>query len=730
VWVGEARYGPVHAMTPTRRGFLKAGALGGAALVLRIPLFAESGTPAAARFAPNQWLRVGADGRATLVIARSEMGQGVRTALAMVLAEELDADWQTITLEQASPGPDYPRMSTGGSGSVEGSWKALRQAGAAAREMLVEAAARRWGVAASACRTEAGQVIDAASGRKLGYGELVAAASALPVPKEPRLKDPKDFRLVGTRVRRIDGPAIVTGRAIYGIDTRVPGMLFAAVAVCPVRGGRVVRFDAASAKRVPGVREVVEFDGGVAVLAENTYAAFEGRDALAAAFDDGAAGGIDTAELWRRIDAAAEKPGRATRTVGDAGTALATAATRLSASYRAPFQAHATMEPGNCTARVADGACEIWAPTQNPQRVQREAARLLGIAPEKVTVHVTLLGGGFGRRLDADYAVEAVAVARAAKRPVQVVWSRRDDFLRDRVHPGARVDVAAGLDASGRVVAWKHHATAFHLTMFGAFNPKSDPEGNPWGGYDIPYDIANLAVSWSEIESPIHTGAWRAVHYPANIFARECFLDELAARSGQDPLALRLALLGPASSHAAGSRGVDRAGLARVLSLAAEKAGWASPPAARPGRRSGRGLACNVYDGSTLVAQVVDASVGGKGDVVVHRVVTAVDCGQAVNPSGAEGQVESGVIWALSYALKGEVTIAKGRVVETSFDAYPVLRMDETPKLETVVLSGHGAATGLGEIPVPCVAPALANALFAATGKRLRRLPIRAADLA
>lgn len=719
-------------MKATRRHFLKTGAVGGAALVLRIPLFGQSAAPAGAggaRLAPNQWLRVGADGRVTAVIARSEMGQGVRTSLAMILAEELDADWKTLLIEQASPGPDYGHMSTGGSGSIEGGWKNLRAAGAAARQMLVEAAAKRWGVEASTCRTEAGQVLHPPSNRRLGYGELAGAAAALPVPRQPRLKDPKDYRLVGTRVRRIDGPAIVAGSAAYGIDTRVPGMLFAAVARSPVKGGRVTHFDAAKAKKVAGVRDVVEIDGAVAVLADDTYAAFKGRDALAAVFESGANGAVDTAQLWRRIDAAADKPGRPTRTVGDAGTALATAATRLSASYRTPFQAHATLEPGNCTARVEAGRCEIWAPTQNPQRVQREAAKLLGIKPDAVVVHVTLIGGGFGRRLDADYAVEAVAVARAARRPVQVVWSRRDDFQQDRAHPAARVDVAAGLDASGRLVAWSHHATTFHLSMFGAFDPKDDPSGNPSGGYDFPYDIANLAVSWSEIESPVHTGAWRAVSYPANVFARECLLDELAARARKDPLEMRLALLGGPSPFVLGNQRIDRAGLARVLRVAAEKAGWGGPTPARPGRKSGRGLACNVYDGGTVIAQIADVSVGAKGDVTVHRVVSAVNCAQAVNPLGVEGQVESGVIWALSYALKGELTYAKGSVAEANFTDYPVLRLDEMPELETVIVPGSGPPTGMGEIPVPCVAPAVANAIFAATGKRARRLPIRPSDL-
>ncbi len=716
-------------MSATRRQFLRDASLGAAALALPIPLFGQGARPGAAGFAPSQWLRIGADGRTVLVVAHSEMGQGVRTSLAMILAEELEADWKTVVIEQASPGPLFTDTGTGGSDSVTASWKPLRQAGAAAREMLVEAAAKQWGVPASSCRAETGAVLHAASGRKAAYGELVAAAAALPVPKEPRLKDAKDYRLVGTRVPRIDGPAIVSGRAVYGLDTRVPGMLFAAVAVSPVRGGKLARHDAAKARAVAGVKDVVTLGSGLAVLAENSYAALSGRDALGAVWDEGENGRLTTEELWKRIDRAAENPGRSTRKAGDAAATLAAAPTRLTGSYRTPFQAHATLEPGNTIAKVEAGACEIWSPTQAPGRVQKDVAKLLGIAPEKVTVHVTLVGGGFGRRLGADYAVEAVEIARAAKRPVQLVWSRADDFLFDRVHPAARVDLAAGLDASGRLVAWTHTATTFHLSMFGEFDPNEDPDGNPWGGYDNPYDIPNLAVGWNEIESPIHTGAWRAVYYPANVFARECFLDEVAAKAGKDPLALRLALLGGPSPFTYGKRKVDRAGLARVLKVAAEKSGWDEAPAKREGRRSGRGLACNIYHGSTLIAQVADVSVGPKGDVRVHRVVTAVDCGQVVNLSGVEGQVESGVIWGLSYALKGEVTIAAGRVAQTSFADYPVLRLDEMPRLETYTVPGNPAPYGMGEMPVPCVAPAVVNAVAAATGKRVRRLPIRPADL-
>jgi isoquinoline 1-oxidoreductase beta subunit len=719
-------------MSTSRREFLKAGAAGGAALVLGIPL-AGCGrrSAAAARFAPNQWLRIGADGRTTLVVARSEMGQGVRTSMAMILAEELEADWTTISIEQASPGPDYEDMNTGGSASVLESWQPLRKAGAAAREMLVEAAARTWKVDRGACRARAGFVVKEAGGQRLSYGELVALAATLPVPKDPALKDPKDFRIVGTPVRRIDGPAIVSGGARYGLDTRVPAMLFGAVARCPVRGGRLVRFDAGKTRKVPGVRGVFEVSTGVAVVAEDSWAALSGRDALAVEWDEGPNAGLTTAELWRRLDEAAARPGHVSRRTGDPAKAIDGAPVRMAATYRDGFQAHASVEPMNTTARVGADQCEIWSPTQNPQRVQRAAAKLLGIPLDRVRVHVTLIGGGFGRRLDADYATEAVEVARAAGRPVQVLWSRGDDFAFDRLHPGARVDVEAGIDGAGRLVAWTHRAVSFHLTMFGPFQENPDTEGDedPWGGYDNPYEIPHINVEWRDLESPVHTGAWRSVFYPPNVFARECFLDEIAHRTARDPLALRLELLGGEPVLQLGPRRIDRAGLRAVVELAAKKAGWSAPLPDRPGRRSGRGIACNVYHGRTLLAHVAEVSVGEAGDVRVHRVVTAADCGQAVNPLGLSGQVESGIAWGLSLALKGEITFRAGRVEQTSFRDFPVLGYGEMPEVEVHLVESGKPPSGFGEQPVPPVAPAVANAIFAATGKRLRRLPIRPSDL-
>ena len=722
-------------MSATRRQFLRAGAVGGAALLVEVPLLARSEKPGTSRFAPNPWLSITRDGRITLVIGHSEMGQGVRTSLAMILAEELEADWKTVAITQASPGPDYANLNTGGSDSIDDSWKALRTAGAAARAMLVEAAARTWKVPASDCAAREGAVVHAATGRRLSYGRLVALASTLPIPKEPRWKDRKDFRLIGTAVPRIDGPSIVSGKAGYGLDVRVPGMLFAAVARCPVPGGKVARFDAAKAMAVSGVVKVFEVSTGVAVVARDTFAAFSGRDALAAVWDEGPNAALTTEELWRRIDEAAAAPvRRVTRKEGDPDAALSSAATRVSATYRDAFQAHASVEPQNCTAKVSGSRCEIWAPTQNPQRVQREAAKLLGVPPEKVVVHVTLLGGGFGRRLHADYATEAVEVARAAGRPVQVVWSREDDFLGDFLHPAERADLEAGLDAAGRITGWRHRSATFHLSMFGPYDPNASDEVDvgPWGGYDTPYVIPNLSAGYTEIESPIRTGAWRAVYYPPNVFARESFLDEIAARLSRDPLAVRLGLLEgePTLTLAGGDWKIERPRLAAVVKLAAEKAGWGSKLEAPAGRRAGRGIACNVYHARTVIAQVAEVSVGPAGDVRVHRIVTAVDCGQIVNRLGVEGQVESGIAWGLSYALKGEITIRGGRVAETNYAEFPVLALPEMPRVETHLVDSDRPPTGLGEQPVPPVAPAVANAIFDATGKRLRRVPIRPLDLA
>ena len=720
-------------MNGTRREFLQWSSLTGAALVLgtsRDGRLHAAATPAAS-FEPNQWLHIDAAGRVTIVAAKSEMGQGVRTSLPMIVAEELGAEWSRVRVQHAEPGASFPNMRTSGSGSVSGSWGPLRVAAAAAREMLVSAAATRWGVAASSCATERGAVVHEPTGRRLEFGALVDAASRLGVPAEPRLKTTAEFRLLGTRVARVDGHAIVAGTATYGLDVRIPGMRYAAIARARAHGGRVARWDADRARAVAGVSDVVEVSSGIAVLADNTWAAMRGRDAVVIEVAPGVGASGDSAAFVRTLEDALARGGKPAVRRGDVAAALASS-TRISATYHAPFQAHAAMEPLNCAAHVRDGGCEIWVGTQAPNEVRDEAATLLAIAPDRVTVHVMLLGGGFGRRLAVDYVLEAVEVSRKARGPVQVVWSREDDIRHDMYQPAQVNRLTAALDAGGMPVAWRHEVADFNLTMFGDYDPKFDPaaDGDPWGGYDTPYAFPSLDVTLALSPTPVPTGAWRSVSYPAAVFARESFLDEIAAQTKRDPVELRRALLpSPGAVHLGPITVNNGDRLRAVLQLAAEKAAWGTA-LRRPndGRRWGRGIAINGYDQQTMVAQVAEVSVGTQGDVRVHRVVCAVDCGQVINRSGLEAQFEGGVMWALS-ALKGEVTFENGSTVQANYDDFPVVRMREAPLVEVHIVPSTLRPFGIGEQPVPAVGPAVANAIFAATGRRARRTPLRPADL-
>jgi isoquinoline 1-oxidoreductase beta subunit len=693
-----------------RRAFvqLSAGAGLWVALAGGRVLAASAARSAAAGLSPSAWLHVDPTGGVTVFLAKSEMGQGSYTGMAVLVAEELEAAWERVRVVQADADPRFGTMSTGGSSSVRRSWEPLRKAGAAAREMLVAAAARRWGVPAAACAAAQGAVLHRPSGRRLSFGALAADAAREPVPADPALKSPADFRLIGRRVPRLDTPDKIRGRAVFGIDVRVPGLLHAAVARPPVRGGAVKGYDRAAALRVPGVRQVAEVPSGVAVIAESTWAAFRGREALAAAFEPGPNGALDSAALSRLLAEAPLEP-EPVRREGDLEQALAGAARRVEATYALPLLAHATMEPMNCTADVRADRAEVWAPTQAPTRARTAVAQALGLPEEQVTLHVTFLGGGFGRRSQPDFPVEAARVSRAAGAPVQVTWTREDDLRHDFYRPAGRNVLRGGLDPSGRLVAWHHvvRTPSIARQLFGEARRNGGPPDVVEGAVDVPYAAGAVRIDCAMPEVGIAVGWWRSVYSSQNAFAEESFVDELAAAAAKDPVAFRLAHL-PATSR-----------LRRALELAAERAGWGG---ALPAGRA-RGVACHSSFGSH-VAEIAEVSVAGKR-VRVHRVVCAVDCGVAVNPDSVEAQIEGAVVYGLSAALRGEITLSRGAVVQGNFDDYEPLRMSEMPAVEVHLVPSAEAPGGIGEPGLPPIAPAVANALFALTGERLRSLPLR-----
>ncbi|MGE0440098.1 MAG: molybdopterin cofactor-binding domain-containing protein [Gemmatimonadales bacterium] len=712
-------------MTTSRREFLQQ-AVQGLALVVAVPALGCRTRPSGPPLTGGEWLEIAADGTVTLVLDKAEMGQGVSTALPMIMAEELGADWARVRVVPARPGPRFPEMGTAGSGSVVDAWYGHRVAAARAREMLIAAAAVRWTVPPGECFTENGFV--RYRDRRLAFAALVDAARQLPVPEAPRFKDPERYTLLGTRVPDPAAPAIVTGTIRYGFDHTVPGMLYAVIARSPTAGGRCVDFDGEGARAVAGVREVIEVPAGVAVVATSTWAALEGRKALSVRWADGPNARFDNAEGWRRLEGALARGGKIARRAGNAERALRRADRRFDAEFRWTWQAHAAIEPLSAVADVRDGRCEIWAGMQSPNGAQVRVAQALEIPAENVVVNVLRLGGGFGRRIANDFIVEAAQVSRAAGAPVKVLWSREDDYRHDMYNPAQLNRLSAGVDAAGRIVAWRHRVADFHLSMFGPFNPATDPaaEGDPWGGFDSPYDVADLEVELALSEAPVRTGAWRSVTYPAAVLARESFLDEIAHATGQDPVGIRLALIPSPGAVRRGDQDVpngDR--LRRVLQLAAERAGWGEPlPAAEPGRRVGRGIACNPYHRGTMVAQVAEVSVGAAGDIRVHRIVSVVDCGQVINRTGVEQQFEGGIGWALTALLGPGVRFNAGRTVGGGFGDYPILTIDRMPRVETHVVASTVRPFGLGEPPVPAVAPAVLNAVFQATGVRLRTLPL------
>jgi isoquinoline 1-oxidoreductase beta subunit len=719
-------------MTTSRRAFLKTAALGGASLVVAFDgrrLLGAEKKEATGQFKPNGWVQVGADGSVTLTIGKSEMGQGVRTSLAMILAEELEADWSRIKLVQASPGPEFKRLGTGGSFSLGGSWKTLRQAGAAAREMLITAAAARWKVDRATCSAVKSEVVHAASKRRLKYSELVADAAKLPVPADPPLKKASDFNLIGKPTKRIDGRSIVNGVALYGIDTKIPKMLYASIERPPWSGAKPKSQQDAKALAIHGVR-LIPCSTGIAVVGETTWAALKGRAALAVEWGDPPTkDAFDSEAHLKQLDVASEQKGFLTRK-DDAPPATRPIARTIFASYLYPFYAHAPVETMNCVADVRADRCIIWAPTQAPNALQEQVAKFLGITPEKVEVNVTLIGGGFGRRLAVDYALEAAEISREAKAPVQVLWTRTDDMRHGHFQGASAHRLSAGFDLADTLVAWRHTKAGsphnLKLPDPAAVRDAGYYQDLSWGVYDIPYAIPSIETAYVTVDVPVRHGPWRSVFATSSVFAREGFIDEVAHARGSDPLGFRLELLNGPNELKAGSLTIDRRRMRRVLEVVREKSGWGTAVAGR----HGRGVACNIYDGETHIAYVVDVAVDDAGKVRVERVVAAVDCGLVVNPTGVEQQVEGGIIWGISSALLGEITFRGGVVQQATYADYGVARMRDTPTIEVHIVPSEAAQPfGMGEPPVPPLAPALVNAIFAATGKRIRRLPIRPGDL-
>lgn len=689
--------------TPTlsRRTFIKTAAAAGGGLMLSMYLPArgeELLTATDAAFAPNVWIKIGTDGTVTITVARSEMGQGVWTSMSMIVAEELDADWTKVSVVQADAHPNkYGSQSTGGSWSVRGSWQNLRTAGATGREMLRAAAGQTWNVDPSTCKTGNGYVTHS-SGKRLSYGELATAAASIPAPSAVDLKDPKDFVLLGTRIPKLDTPLKVYGEAIFGLDVRVPGMLFSSIEKSPVFGGTLESFDAAAAKKIPGVLSVVGIENGVAVVATSTWAALKGREALSVKWNEGSWASQTTAHIRKSFSDAVKQKGDVIETSGDVEAAMKSAAITLSGVYEAPFVAHATMEPMNCVADVRSDRCEIWVPSQSPQAAQKEAAGILNLPLESVSVHVTLLGGGFGRRLSSDYVADAVRVSKAIGKPVMNVWTRKDDMQHDFYRPMSYSALRAGLDKSGNPVSWHHRIAGPNRGLVvHAVKP--------------PYAFPHYLIDAHTIDTGVPTGAWRSVGASHNGWIIESFVDELAHASKTDPLEFRRKLL--TSSRLKGA-----------LEYVAEKAGWGKPLP----KGVGRGIACVESFGSA-VAHVAEVSVDKNGNLKIHRIVTAVDCGPVVNLDTLEAQMEGAVAFALSAALKDEITIDRGRVQQGNFDDYRILQLDEMPKVEVHVVPSTEPVGGIGEPGIPPVVPAVCNAIFAATGKRVRKLPIRPADL-
>jgi isoquinoline 1-oxidoreductase subunit beta len=726
-------------MAVSRRKFVVGSAVAGAGLVLGLRfaeplLYSQESDKARKKGPPNPfdaYVHVKPDGKISLIVAKSEMGQGIKTGLAMILAEEAEVDFNQVTVEQADTRPAiYAHMGTGGSGSTMENFTPLRRAGATVRTLMITAAAQKWNVPKEECLATKGTVVHQKSPRRATYGQLIEAASKLPLPDQEKveLKDESDFTLIGHATPRVDIPAKVNGSAQFGLDVRVPDMLFAVVARCPTFGGKPTKYDAAKAKAVSGVREVFEIPplgkdmftaGGVVVVADSTWAAMKGRDALDITWERGPAASESSATLHAALHATAAKPNKRVRNDGNVDLTLPEGVKRVEAVYEFPFLAHATMEPMNITAHARDGSAEVWAPTQSPDWVQRTVAKVLDLKPEKVIVHTTLLGGGFGRRYMADYPAEVAQIAKKVGRPVQLVWSREDDMTHDFYRPAACHAMRGAVDSTGKPLVWSHGMASTSIAAFWN-SPDAAEESEVGGAEQMPYAIPNVRLDYSPVASSVPPLWWRSVEHSFNGFAVECFIDELAAAAGKDPVEFRRSfLVKPANWKAKNDEDPDPARLRGVLDLAAEKIDWGKPLP----KGKGRGIATYHSFGS-YIAEAAEVTVNGS-DFKIDRMVAAIDCGQIVNPESVRAQAESAIIYGLSAALKNEITIKNGAVEQTNFDGYDPLRIHEAPPIEVHLVQSKQDPGGMGEPALPPAAPAVANAIFAASGRRLRKLPFQ-----
>ena len=706
-----------------RRDFIKIMSTAGTGLVIGFHLpfknkLLAGNAVSDIAFNPNAWITVRPDNTVTISVAESEMGQGVWTSLPMIIAEEMELDWSKVQVIQAPIDKDrFGKQGTGGSASIRSSWKKLREAGAVAKEMLLEAAAQKWSIPKENCDADNGFILNRTSGEKLSYGELCALAAELKVPENISLKDPGDFRIVGKNIPRTDTPLKVNGTAEYAMDIDLPNMVHAFIIRCPFFGGKLKTINNSKAKRINGVLDIFEVENGIAVVGTSTWAALKGRKALDVTWDTGPNANLDSKSIAKYLKKRGEKRGAVGRNDGNARKALKKTNKIIEAVYKVPFQAHATMEPMNCVVDVQLNRCRIWAPTQFPYAAQKQAAEITGLSMDKIEMNVTFLGGGFGRRAFNDFVNDGLEVSKHMGRPVKLIWMREDDMRHDYYRPASRHILNGGLNENGETIAWTHKVVAPSI-LFGQmfkypipFKDKLDVVALA-GAKELPYAVPNIRVEYKSANTDVPVGWWRSVYDSQNAYANECFMDELAFEAGEDPVQYRLKLL------------VDSPRNTGVLKMAAQKAGWGNP------LPNGifQGVSCHGSFGS-YVAQVAEVSVQEDTGIKVHRVVCAVDCGQVINPSIVEAQMESSIVYGLSATLNGEITIEKGGVVQSNFHEFEVLRINEMPQVEVHIVESKEPPGGVGEPGLPPIAPAVANAVFAATGKRIRKLPIKLEDL-